>query len=78
MFATVQNVLDHPGEDKYQHIRLSNPAFMRRAGRFPASLQLLNIAGFNAVAQELRLQRNDPGLVWLSLAALKSTQAASF
>ncbi|KAK9827467.1 hypothetical protein WJX74_004216 [Apatococcus lobatus] len=75
--ATIlQNVLDHPNEDKFRHIRLSNPAFMSRAGRFPASLQLLQLAGFSAVAQELRWQRNDPGLVWLSLAALRSTQAA--
>ena len=72
----MQTVLDHPGEDKYQHIRLSNPRFKSRAGRFPASLQLLQMAGFNAVAEELRLQRNDPGLVWLSLAAFKSAQAA--
>lgn len=73
----MQNILDHPNEDKYRHIRLSNPTFMTRAGRFPASLQLLEIAGFSAVAQELRWQRNDPGLVWLSLAALRSAQAAS-
>ena len=76
LWCVAQNVLDHPNEDRYRHIRLSNQAFMSRAGRFPASLQLLQIAGFSAVAQELCWQRNDPGLVWLSLAALRSTQAA--
>lgn len=69
----VQNALENPRNPKYRRIKFQNPAFQQRAGHLPGSLELLKSAGFvlrgESGEQVLRLEREDPGLLWLSLSA---------
>lgn len=84
----LQNALSQPQEQKFRRLRRDNTAFQNRAGRFPAALQLLHLAGFNTTDQQqqqqqsasvasggvLALQRDDPGLLWLVLSAITAAQ----
>ncbi|GLI67938.1 hypothetical protein VaNZ11_012267 [Volvox africanus] len=72
------NAVHFPTEDRYRRVRLGNAVFQRRVGRLPGGLELLHIAGFveelvggDAV---LRLRRNDPGLLWLVLSAVREAR----
>ena len=69
----MQNALEHPGDPKYRRIKFQNPAFYQRAGRLPGSVDLLKSAGFvmrgENGEQILNLEREDPGLLWLTLSA---------
>lgn len=69
----LQNALHAPGEPKYRRVRQQNAAFHARAGRHPGCLELLRAAGFvpavEGQEEVLRLSRNDPGLLWISLSA---------
>ena len=73
----LQNIAGHPGETKYTHIRLGNAAFHSRAGQYAAARQLLKVAGFSEEAEgtadtALVWKRNDQGLVWLALSAVRN------
>ncbi len=76
----LQNIVDHPGEHKYRRVRLSNAAFVRKAGRFAAAVGMLQLVGFNEQqldgAAVMVLRRDDPGLLWLVLAALTDAVAS--
>lgn len=69
----MQNALEHPGDPKYRRIKFQNPAFYQRAGRLPGSVDLLKSAGFVMRGEDgeqiLNLEREDPGLLWLTLSA---------
>lgn len=69
----MQNALDNPGNPKYRRIKVQNPAFYEKAGRLPGSMDLLRSAGFvirgESGEQVLKLEREDPGLLWLTLSA---------
>ena len=69
----VQNALENPRDPKFRRIKLQNPAFQHRAGRLPGTLALLESAGFvlrgKGGEQILKLEREDPGLLWLTLSA---------
>ena len=76
----LQNIASHPGETKYTHIRLANMTFHTRAGQYAAARQLLKVAGFSEEAEgtadkALVWRRNDQGLVWLTLSAIKNALA---
>ncbi|KAK9804353.1 hypothetical protein WJX72_008599 [[Myrmecia] bisecta] len=80
--ATVlQNALKDPKEPKFRRVRQQNAAFQTKAGRFPAALDLLRLAGFypdnSSSDPALVLQRNDPGLLWLTLSAVNAALAGS-
>ena len=45
------NVLEHPDLPKYRSVRLGNPSFRRRVGRFVAALALLRAAGFESATE---------------------------
>ncbi len=45
------NVLEHPDLPKYRSVRLGNPSFHRRVGRFAAALALLRAAGFESATE---------------------------
>ncbi len=77
MQRCLQNIVSHPGEAKYSHIRLGNAAFHSRAGQYPAARAVLKVAGFSEVAEgavdkALVWKRNDQGLLWLTLSAVNS------
>ena len=69
----MQNALENPGNPKYRRIKVQNPTFYERAGRLPGSVDLLRSAGFvmrgESGEQILKLEREDPGLLWLTLSA---------
>ena len=73
----VQNALSSPSEDKFRRVRAQNSAFFRRAGQFQGADDLLQAAGFvqqpAAAGQDAvwLLTRNDPGLLWLVLSAVR-------
>jgi hypothetical protein len=73
------NIAAHPHEPRFQRLRLDNVTFWRKAGRFPAALELLVLAGFERRRQEggevLAYTRGDPGLLWLVL-SLSRDEAA--
>ncbi len=82
LLTLLQNILDHPGEAKYRRVRLGNPAFARKAGRFAAAVAVLQLAGFGARQAEggeqvVVLRRDDPGLLWLVLSGLRQALAAA-
>ncbi|GIL57599.1 hypothetical protein Vafri_12795 [Volvox africanus] len=72
------NAVHFPTEDRYRRVRLGNAVFQRRVGRLPGGLELLRIAGFveELVGEDavLRLRRNDPGLLWLVLSAVREAR----
>ena len=47
----LENILEHPAEEKYRTVRKSNAAFQRRLGRFPSGLALLRAVGFEDATQ---------------------------
>jgi len=55
--------------DTYRRVRVANPAFRRRAGRFPGAMDALRAAGFRDDATDgepsLRLTRDDPALLYV-------------
>lgn len=69
----LQNALEHPRDPKFRRIKLQNPAFFQRAGRLSGSLDVLKTAGFVLSGENgeqiLKLEREDPGLLWLTLSA---------
>jgi hypothetical protein len=69
------NLAAHPQEPRYRRLRCNNAAFHRRLGRYPAARQLLLLAGF-AEQQPgedsvLVYVRDDPGLLWMVLSAVR-------
>lgn len=73
----LQNIVSHPGEPRYSHIRLGNATFHSRAGQYVAARELLRVAGFTeeaegAVDRALVWKRNDQGLLWLTLSAVNN------
>ena len=77
LLCCMQNIASHPGEAKYTHIRLGNATFHTRAGQHTAAQDLLRVAGFSEEAagtaeKALVWKRNDQGLIWLTLSAVKS------
>ncbi|DBA84875.1 TPA: hypothetical protein ACH3X1_005894 [Trebouxia sp. C0004] len=73
----LQNIVSHPGEPRYSHIRLGNAVFHSRAGQYAAARELLRVAGFTeeaegAVDKALVWKRNDQGLLWLTLSAVNN------
>lgn len=73
----MQNIVSHPGDAKYKHIRLGNAAFHSRAGQFTAAKDILSVAGFTeeaagAVDRVLVWKRHDQGLLWLTLSAVQN------
>jgi hypothetical protein len=68
----LSNAADAPrgdAGDKYRRVRVANPAFRRRAGRFPGAMDALRAAGFRDDATDgepaLRLTRDDPALLYV-------------
>ena len=68
----LSNAADAPRGDageKYRRVRVANPAFRRRAGRFPGAMDALRAAGFRDDATDgepsLRLTRDDPALLYV-------------
>jgi uncharacterized membrane protein YgcG len=48
----LENILEHPAEEKYRTVRHSNNTFQRRLGRFPSGLALLRAVGFEDATQD--------------------------
>jgi hypothetical protein len=75
----LQNLMNHPSEQKYRRLRLSNAAFMRKAGRFAAAVGMLQLVGFSEQQVDgdavVVLRLDDPGLLWLVLSALRDAVA---
>jgi len=70
-----QNALSS-SDPKFRRVRQSNAVFQARLGRYPEALEVLHMAGFHEVADPepaLALKRDDPGLLWLTLAAVKDS-----
>lgn len=74
------NLAAHPQEPRYRRLRCNNAAFHRKLGRYPAARQLLLLAGFaeqqpggggGEEESVLVYVRDDPGLVWLVLSAVR-------
>ena len=68
----LSNAADAPrgdAGDAYRRVRVANPAFRRRAGRFPGAMDALRAAGFRDDATDgepaLRLTRDDPALLYV-------------
>ena len=68
----LSNAADAPrgdAGDTYRRVRVANPAFRRRAGRFPGAMDALRAAGFRDDAEDgepaLRLTRDDPALLYV-------------
>ncbi len=77
MQLCLQNIVSHPGEPRYSHIRLGNAVFHSRAGQYAAARELLRVAGFTeeadgGVDRALVWKRNDQGLLWLTLSAVNN------
>ncbi|GIL91008.1 hypothetical protein Vretifemale_18701 [Volvox reticuliferus] len=72
------NAIHFPTEDRYRRIRLGNAVFQRRLGWLPGGVEFLRVAGFveEVVGEDavLRLRRNDPGLLWLVLSAVREAR----
>ena len=72
LHTLLSNAADAPRGDagaKYRRVRVANPAFRRRAGRFPGAMDALRAAGFRDDASDgepaLRLMRDDPALLYV-------------
>lgn len=54
-------MLQHPDEEKYRKIKLSNAAFQARVGSLEGSVEFLNLVGFkrDAAGELLEMARGD-------------------
>lgn len=83
--GTLLTILENAGkpDDKFKRVRLGNKKFMRTAGKFAASLDLLDAVGFEKQSgptpseSALVLTRDDPALRWLGQSALRDIVLAS-
>eukprot|EP01137_Pigoraptor_chileana_P021834 Opistho-2@86021 len=74
----IGNVIDHPRDDKYRRIRTSNSSFYSRVGKYTDAIAFLTGAGFalsdgqggGGQDGDLRLYRDDPGLLWMAAGIL--------
>lgn len=46
LLTFVSNVAQHPDEEKYRRIRVTNPAFLERVGSLKNGVEFLNLCGF--------------------------------
>ncbi|KAK9799763.1 hypothetical protein WJX73_001696 [Symbiochloris irregularis] len=61
--ATIlRNALNQPQEQRFRRLRCNNTAFQNRAGRFPAALQLLHLAGFMNTDQQQQQQQQQQAM----------------
>ena len=65
--TVVQNVLEHPSEERYRTIRLGNPTFCDRLGRFEAGMTLLRQFGFQDAESATGAQTEAQGVTHLAL-----------
>jgi hypothetical protein len=62
---------EHPAEEKYRRVRVTNAKFYAAVGRHLAALDFLRALGFEELNGNLELKRNDPGLLWLGKSTLQ-------
>lgn len=71
----LQNALGS-SDPKFRRVRQGNPAFQSRLGQFPEAVEVMKVAGFVEETEPesvLVLKRDDPGLLWLTLSAVKDS-----
>eukprot|EP00742_Colponemidia_sp_Colp-10_P001520 GILJ01001631.1.p1 GENE.GILJ01001631.1~~GILJ01001631.1.p1 ORF type:complete len:446 (+),score=90.43 GILJ01001631.1:48-1340(+) len=59
----VKNVVDHPDEEKYRKIRVTNEAFQTRVGKVNGGIDFLKAVGFVEDGDFLALQTVDKGVL---------------
>ncbi|KAL3517816.1 hypothetical protein ACH5RR_020405 [Cinchona calisaya] len=77
----VRNVANNPDDEKFRKIRLSNPAFRNRVGKFKEGVEFLEFCGFEIIGGEfLFLPRDkvDMALLTKAWAALNSALTNPF
>jgi len=69
----LSNIKNHPGEHKYQKISLKANTFQQKIGQLLGGLALMKVLGFSESSDQssLLFQRNDAGLLLLSLSILQ-------
>ncbi|GFQ02685.1 UBX domain-containing protein 6 [Phtheirospermum japonicum] len=67
----VRNIINHPNEEKFRKIRISNPVFQERVGKFEEGIKFLELCGFERVERDkfLLLPQEKVDLSVLKLAA---------
>ena len=80
----VENVLEHPSEEKYRSVRLANAGFQRRLGRFASGLALLRNLGFEEATQgdsltptHLAIPEADPSVLSHGLVLVTAARQAN-
>eukprot|EP00743_Colponemidia_sp_Colp-15_P001602 GILK01001749.1.p1 GENE.GILK01001749.1~~GILK01001749.1.p1 ORF type:complete len:455 (+),score=102.40 GILK01001749.1:70-1365(+) len=63
MRVYVKNVVDHPDEEKYRKIRVTNEAFQTRVGKVNGGIDFLKAVGFVEDGDFLALQAVDKGVL---------------
>lgn len=66
----VNNLISHPNEDKYKHLRKANASF-QRLYRFQGGVDFLLAVGFKDEETEFVVRRLDPGLLFLARSVLE-------
>lgn len=64
----IGNVVKHPDEDKFRHIRLGNVAFQQKVASMPGGIEFLNSCGFHQAGEFLVMLREDVNIETLNAA----------
>uniref|UniRef100_A0A7S4C5G1 PUB domain-containing protein n=2 Tax=Chrysotila carterae TaxID=13221 RepID=A0A7S4C5G1_CHRCT len=71
LITSLSKVLDHPHEEKYRKVNISNKAFQERVASAPGGIDFMYAVGFEPVHGHLLLQSRDPALLWIGKSALE-------
>ena len=65
------NVIQHPNDDKYHQIKLTNKIFSNKVWQYPAGKTLMTISGWIVEDDHVRLQDASSVLIALAIISLK-------
>jgi hypothetical protein len=71
LLKIVNNLISHPNEEKYKHIRKGNASLQERLYRFQGAVDFLREVGFKDQETEYTVRRLDFGLLFLARSVLE-------
>lgn len=71
LITSLTKVLEHPEDERYRKVNISNKAFQERVASAPGGMEFMQAVGFQPMHGHLVLQSRDPALVWIGKSALE-------
>lgn len=77
LILSLSKVLEHPQEERYRKVNISNRAFQERVASAPGGMEFMYAVGFEPMHGFLVLQSRDLALLWIGKSALEKARGAS-